>query len=343
MTVFGDEKAAWEKLNNINTRKVELTTAINWNKIEDQTDLDVWNRQVGNFWVPEKVPLSNDLPQWRELTHAERDSIVKVFAGLTLLDTIQSKMGAPSLIKDAVTDHEAAVYDAFTFMEAVHAKSYSSIFATFISSVENERAFEFAAVNECLQRKAAIVESYYQADDPEKKKIISVLLESFLFYSGFFTPFWYSSHGKLTNVGDLIRLILRDEALHGFYIGYKFRLAYEKSSKERQEELLSFTHELLNMLYHNELRYTEELYNEVGLTDEVKPYLRYNANKALMNLGFDPVFTAEESRVRPEILASMNPAAEDNHDFFSGSGSSYVVKHGGGDDDAAFSDEGWDD
>ena len=160
MTTFGDEKAAWEKLNNIDISNVKLTTAINWNRIEDQTDLDVWNRQTMNFWLPEKVPLSNDLPQWRELTHVERDSIVKVFAGLTLLDTIQSKMGAPSLIKDAVTDHEAAVYDAFTFMEAVHAKSYSSIFATFINSIENEQAFNFTATNECLRRKAAIVENY---------------------------------------------------------------------------------------------------------------------------------------------------------------------------------------
>ncbi len=36
--------------------------AINWNRIEDDKDLEVWNRLTGNFWLPEKVPLSNDIP-----------------------------------------------------------------------------------------------------------------------------------------------------------------------------------------------------------------------------------------------------------------------------------------
>jgi ribonucleoside-diphosphate reductase beta chain len=29
-------------------------SAINWNKIEDDKDLEVWNRLTSNFWLPEK-------------------------------------------------------------------------------------------------------------------------------------------------------------------------------------------------------------------------------------------------------------------------------------------------
>ena len=36
------------------------------------------------------------------------------------------------------------------------------------------------------------------------------MLESFLFYSGFYAPMYWSSHAKLTNTADLIRLIIRD-------------------------------------------------------------------------------------------------------------------------------------
>lgn len=28
--------------------------AINWNRIEDEKDLEVWNRLTMNFWLPEK-------------------------------------------------------------------------------------------------------------------------------------------------------------------------------------------------------------------------------------------------------------------------------------------------
>ncbi|WP_435431423.1 isochorismatase family protein, partial [Shigella sonnei] len=41
------------------------SSAINWNKISDDKDLEVWNRLTSNFWLPEKVPLSNDIPAWR--------------------------------------------------------------------------------------------------------------------------------------------------------------------------------------------------------------------------------------------------------------------------------------
>lgn len=37
-------------------------SAINWNRIDDDKDLEVWNRLTSNFWLPEKVPLSNDIP-----------------------------------------------------------------------------------------------------------------------------------------------------------------------------------------------------------------------------------------------------------------------------------------
>lgn len=37
-------------------------STINWNKIEDDKDTEVWNRLTSNFWLPEKSPLSNDVP-----------------------------------------------------------------------------------------------------------------------------------------------------------------------------------------------------------------------------------------------------------------------------------------
>ncbi len=47
---------------------VDRVQAINWNKIQDDKDLEVWNRLVNNFWLPEKVPLSNDIQSWNTLT-----------------------------------------------------------------------------------------------------------------------------------------------------------------------------------------------------------------------------------------------------------------------------------
>ncbi len=316
---------------------VDHVQAINWNRIQDDKDLEVWNRLTGNFWLPEKVPLSNDIQSWNTLTPEEQTLTMRVFTGLTLLDTIQGTVGAVSLIPDAVTPHEEAVYTNIAFMESVHAKSYSSIFSTLCSTPEIDEAFRWSVENENLQRKAQIVLDYYHGDDPLKRKVASTLLESFLFYSGFYLPLYWSSKAKLTNTADIIRLIIRDEAVHGYYIGYKFQKGLENETPERQQELKDYTFNLLFELYENEVQYTQDLYDSVGLTEDVKKFLHYNANKALMNLGYEPMFPASVTNVNPTILSALSPNADENHDFFSGSGSSYVIGKA-----VATEDEDWD-
>ena len=314
-----------------------ITRPVNWNKLEDQVDLDVWNRLTANFWLPEKVPLANDVPSWSTLKDNEKLLTMRVFTGLTMLDTIQGTVGAVSLIPDARTQHEEAVLTNISFMESVHAKSYSSVFSTLCSSVDIEEAFRWSEENPYLQKKAEIVLKYYNGDDPLKRKIASTLLESFLFYSGFYLPMYWSSRAKLTNTADLIRLIIRDEAVHGYYIGYKFQQALNNEFAHRKEEMQTYVYELLMELYDNEIRYTADLYDEIGLTEDVKKFLHYNANKALMNLGFDALFPKDQCDVNPAILSALSPNSDENHDFFSGSGSSYVIgKH------EATQDDDWD-
>lgn len=320
-----DKIEPYNTFERVDPKSIQLEDAINWNDIEDPKDLEVWNRLVTNFWVPEKIPLSSDLQSWATLTDAEKLSTARVFAGLTLLDTIQSNSGATSLMLDAVTPHEEAVLANMVFMEAIHAKSYSSIFSTLMSSEEIKETFRWSRENIHLRNKQAIILSYYRGDDPMKRKIASVALESFLFYSGFFMPLYWSSKAKLTNTADLIRLIIRDEAIHGYYVGYKYQVALEKETPERQAELKKFTHALMKELYLNEIEYTADLYDPMGLTEEVKRFLNYNFNKSLNNLGYDSIFDGKDVEVLPQIMSSLNPGSDENHDFFSGSGSSYVI------------------
>lgn len=300
-------------------------SAINWNRIPDEVDDQVWGRLTTNFWLPEKVPISNDLPSWQTLTPTEQDTTIKVFAGLTLLDTIQGTVGAVSMIPDASTPHEEAVLTNIAFMESVHAKSYSTIFSTLCSTAQVDEAFVWADENPYLQLKAHLILERYAGEDPLKRKIASTLLESFLFYSGFYLPLRWSSRAKLTNTADLIRLIIRDEAIHGYYIGYKYQKALESVNQNGRETLKDFTFDLLFELYDNEVDYAEELYDPVGWTEDVKKFLKYNANKALMNLGYEAMFPKDETNVDPAIMSSLNPGGDENHDFFSGSGSSYVI------------------
>lgn len=301
-----------------------LTKSINWNRIQDDKDMEVWNRLTSNFWLPEKVALSNDLVTWNTLTPAEKELTRKVFGGLTMLDTAQAIIGAPALLRDALTPHEEAVFTNISFMESVHAKSYSSIFSTLCSMAEIDDIYRWVDENRWLNAKRNKVIDIYSRGNEYEKKIASVFLESFQFYSGFYLPMYWSSKAKLTNTADIIRLIMRDEAIHGYYIGYKFQVAYSKLSEAEQVQIKEWAYDFLYDLYEIEVKYTADLYDEIGLTEDVKKFLRYNANKALANLGFEPLFATDTTKVNPAILAALSLEGE-NHDFFSGSGSTYIM------------------
>ena len=39
------------------TQARAVPKAINWNRLQDDKDLEIWNRLTANFWLPEKVPV----------------------------------------------------------------------------------------------------------------------------------------------------------------------------------------------------------------------------------------------------------------------------------------------
>jgi ribonucleoside-diphosphate reductase beta chain len=298
--------------------------AINWNEIEDMMDKLTYEKATSQFWLATRMPVSKDRSDWSKTVDKEKRLIERVFGGLTLLDTIQSEDGIDAIKKDATTQHEIAVLNNFQFMESEHARSYSSIFSTLNTKSEITEIFRWVRENDRLQYKAKKINEIYKTGTDLQKKINSVFLESFLFYSGFYTPLYYLGKGKFINIAEVIKLIIRDESLHGAYIGYKFKKGFAKLPKEEQDSLQQWAYDLLFELYQNEVKYTEELYDEVGWTEDVKVFLRYNANKALMNLGLDPLFPETADDVNPIVINGLSTGTT-NNDFFSTVGNGYLL------------------
>ena len=303
------------------TKEIE---AINWNRVEDKVDEGTWRKLTEQFWLDTRIPVADDLDSWRTLSQSERDLINLVFGGLTLLDTMQSEDGVRALFDGVRTPHEEAVLNNIVFMESVHAISYSTIFSTFNSASEIDEIFKWIKTNPFLQYKAKRVEAIYKTGTPLQKKAASVLLESFLFYSGFYTPLRFLGESRMTNTAEIIKLIIRDESVHGTYIGYKFKLAYNELTEDEQNELHDWVFDLAYELYENETKYTAELYGEIGWVKEVNTFLEYNLNKALSNLGFEQLFTTTPEDVDPIVMNGLSTTTS-NHDFFSQVGNGYLL------------------
>lgn len=199
--------------------------SINWNRLEDKIDLATLEKLNSQIWLDTRIPVSNDLDDWSRLSEQEKTLYDKVLAGLTTLDTLQSEDGAIVVGYTARTQHERAVMNNIAYMEGIHAKSYSTIFSTLRSPRRIDEIFKWTEENEYLQYKTSIIKDIYDNGTHLQKRVASVFLESFLFYSGFFTPLYYVGMGKMSNVAEIIKLIVRDESVHGT-LGYKHCFAY---------------------------------------------------------------------------------------------------------------------
>lgn len=302
-----------------------VLTAGNWNRKDDDYSEMFILQNLKQFWLPEEISLSNDTLTWKKLTQDERDTYSKVLAGLTLLDSLQGDVGMPDIARHVSSHQKKAVFTFMGGMEtAVHARSYSNIFLTLEPSKRINELFEWVKENPYLQKKGTIIKKYYDeiVDNYTLAKAMSasVALETFLFYSGFYYPLYMAGQGKLVGSGEIINLIIRDESIHGVYTGLNYQELLKGLTKEQVEGLEKFTLDLFDELLENEIGYTRYLYDQVDLSIDVIDFVKYNANKALNNLGYEARY--EHDNPNPIVLNGLN-VGKKTHDFFSVKGDSY--------------------
>lgn len=315
----------------------------NWNMLDDDYTQFFYEQNLSQFWRPEDISLQSDLNVWDTLSEEVKLAYSKNLLVLTFLDTYQGDIGMP-VVSHSIDDkyhQRKAVLNFMAAMEnAVHAKSYSNIFMTFLNNEAIDDLFTWGQNSPVLQKIVDLIVRYYRDLDKMnfakkydedydvkmfdevqwKAMVASVFLETWLFYSGFYYPLYFYGQGKLMQAGEIINLILRDESIHGLYVGRLAQDVFEKFDSAKQAELEIWMHDLFDKLYEQQSLMTAEMYDPVDLTHDVKIFNRYNANKALMNLGFDAKFPYEE--VNPVVLNGLNTETK-TMDNFSMKGNGY--------------------
>lgn len=287
-----------------------------------------YKQLINQFWVPEKFKVSRDLRSWDDLTDLEQQVYTEVLSGLTGLDYHQGSNGMPLIAAHHDDKFEQAVFQNIIFMESIHAKSYSYIFESLISQKKSEYYLShWVEEQPQLQIKYDLISHYYNnlfnpldkvtLYDRYMAMVASVFLETFSFYSGFFYPVFLSGQGKMVASGEIIHKIIEDESIHGSFTGFVAQRLYNDLPLEEQNKADNERETLLEALMKNEDKYTDIIYSKINLVKPVKDYLRYNANRALQNLGFDEKY--DHDPINAIVLNGINKSTI-NHDFFSTTG-----------------------
>lgn len=303
---------------------VKPLQAVNWNDPNCKFYDNIYNKQAQQFWLPTEIPVSDDKECWSNLDAKTKEAYERILAGLTLLDTNQTS-GINKVAEKSENMFIQSLLALFGGFESIHARSYSTIFQTLCTTERiNELFLWVEQVGELQNKVHKIMKEYNDKDSLYMSYVASLCLEGVCFYSGFFLPLYLAGQGKMIHSGEIINLILRDEKLHTIACGrfaQDLMLNVDDVTKDHYKKKAL---ELISEIYNLEMEYTELIYGDLGLVEEVETYVQFNVNYALECLGFEPMFNIEEKDVNAIVLNGYSIETK-THDFFSTRGNGYVV------------------
>jgi ribonucleoside-diphosphate reductase beta chain len=301
-------------------------SAINWNAPTNQFFDTIYRKQAELFWLPEEIPVSDDKSVWATLDEKTKVAYKRILAGLTLLDTEQTA-GIVKVADKADNLFITSVLTLFAGFETIHARSYSTIFQTLCTTDEIDELFEWVENTKELQQKVHQIVSRYQSIQDDyglfRSYMGALALEGICFYSGFFLPLYLSGQGKMVNSGEIISLIMRDEKLHTTFVGHCAKELLEGFEADVKEQLIEETNQFFKAIVDAEMDYAKVIYDDLGLTEEVRKYVEFNCNYALACVGFEPAFDTKEDDVNAIVMNGYSIETK-NHDFFSTKGNGYA-------------------
>lgn len=210
------------------------------------------NKQLSFFWRPEEVPLDRDKIDYAKLTQAEKRVFTANLKYQILLDSIQGRSPNLAFLPISSLPEWETWIETWSFSETIHSRSYTHILrnivadpSEFFDNIIDEKEIADRA-NDLVTHYDALIEyvGYYNLfgwgkfkikndggeeievdiNIEEMYKLIYLslvgvyILETVRFYVSFACSFSFAERKLMEGNAKIIKLISRDEALHGSVI-----------------------------------------------------------------------------------------------------------------------------
>ena len=289
--------------------------AINWNQIENKIDYSAWSRLNDFIWEPERIPVFNDKKEFQALEEEKQIAILRAFAALSFLSSLQVKYGDDAVKKDASTPQEISVFSALSYLEAIANKGYSNVIQALANPLKTQSYFDWINGQEHMQEIAEKYIDIYQNGTWWQKKIALSFMEMAIYHSFFYASLKVFGEGKLVRTAEIVKLAIRTTSFNAMYPGVKFRLEASDLSESEQKEYEEWTSNFIKEISPIIEDIMTKEYSKVGWSDEAIKYYRYSVNKDLMNLGFATPFEVDSDDLSDDLEKGLIKSA-DFEDFF---------------------------
>ncbi|NPA53314.1 MAG: ribonucleotide-diphosphate reductase subunit beta [Aquificae bacterium] len=277
---------------------------------------EIYTKQKKAVWFPEELNIQQDVLDYKSLTPTEKDlfdSAVGYFASSELL--VQNVLGNGFF--PVLTDPYAKMsFSTQMFMENIHSDFFEIILNSF--EMDRKRVYNITLEDKLLHEKQELIiravdRITYGKADPDtlegKKQILTAILlnniiqEGMFFYSAFAHFFAMKDTGKMKNVVSGVELVLIDESLH-LQNGIEAILTIVEENPEivDDEKFVDNIQETIIDAVELELNYLKTKFGGTTIFGvsykELEQYMKYIADRRLIELGFDPQFNIPENPLK---------------------------------------------
>ena len=261
---------------------------------------DAWLIQQRIHWLPEEVPLADDVKDWHhKLSAEERHTLTQIFRFFTQSDIEVNNCYMKHYARVFKPTEVQMMLAAFSNMETVHIAAYSHLLDT-IGMPETE--YQAFLHYKQMKDKYDFMQQFSMDTKPDIAKTLAVFgafTEGLQLFASFAILLNFPRKNKMKGMGQIVSWSARDESLHTDSI---VRLFHTFIGENQEVWTADFQRELYVIcatvveLEDAFIDLAFELGGVEGLTGaEVKQYIRFIADRRLSQLGLQPMYRLERN------------------------------------------------
>ena len=285
-------------------------------------------------WGEWEAKLQDDVAQWNngKLTDAERNHITQILRLFTQSDVQVGTNYLESYIPKFKNNEIRAMLTSFANREFVHQRSYALLNDT-LGLPESEFS-AFAAVKEMSGKLEFMSDIDVGSQSGLCKAVArSVINEGMSLFSAFVMLLNYQRYGKMRGMCEIVEWSIRDESMHCEGMVRLFRTFCEEHPRIVTDAFKSDIYQMVRNAVSLEdavIDLAYEMGNLEGLSsEEVKSYIRYIADRRLIQLGLKGNYGVKEN---PLPWVDWIIAGDSHKNFFEGVVTDYNAAGISGDD-----------
>lgn len=300
------------------------TNLFNLNNVKYKWANKLYRSMMENFWIPEKVNISNDVNDYKKMTQEEKRAYNGILSFLVFLDSIQTN-NLPN-ISDFITAPELNLaLSVQVFQEAVHSQSYAYIIESAIPVSQRKNIYEFWRKDEALFKRNEYIANIFQNFVDEnneynfgKALVADYLLEGLYFYNGFNFFYNLASRNLMSGTTDVIKYIHRDELTHCALFQKIILTVREENPDLIPDEMI---YEMTKQAVEHEIAWGEYIIGDgiLGMSPKaIKEHTYWLANIRLKSLKLKEIFpeVSENPFRHLNKIADVGSKAESKGNFF---------------------------